>query len=250
MSDDTHDGLPRVLRVLWEEPARPRRGPANALNLDRIVTAAIEIADADGLAALSMARLADRLGCATMSLYRHVANKDELLAFMMSMAPGRPPEIDAAGGWRDGLTRWSIALRKVYLRHPWILEITGVAPVDPGQLAWVEAGLRAFGGTALPPRERLPVLMLLLHYIRGHTQIAAATLRPAGGPGGLPGDYGAILARLVRPDRFPALAEVLQAGTFTAPSPAVSPQEELRADFVQGLDRILDGVAVQLGHAG
>src|SRR6186997_127264 len=75
--------IPRSLQLLWKRTARSRRGPEPALSRERIVAAAIEIADAEGLAALSMARLAERLGCGTMSLYRHVANKDELQVFMM-----------------------------------------------------------------------------------------------------------------------------------------------------------------------
>ena len=66
--------IPRTLQVLWGEGSQARR--TQALSLDRIIDAAIAIADADGLAALSMARLAERLGSAPMSLYRHVSNKD------------------------------------------------------------------------------------------------------------------------------------------------------------------------------
>ena len=68
--------LPRALEILWGDAPSGRR--TRGLSRERIVEAAIELADTDGLAALSMARLAERLGCGTMSLYRHVANKDEL----------------------------------------------------------------------------------------------------------------------------------------------------------------------------
>ena len=66
-------------------------GRHGGLTRERIVAAAIDLADADGLGALSMARLAERLGCGTMSLYRHVANKDELVVFMLSRRPARRP---------------------------------------------------------------------------------------------------------------------------------------------------------------
>src|SRR5437868_3737447 len=94
--------IPRSLKVLWEgDAAAARRGSRQVLSLDRIVAAAIGIADRDGIAALSMARLAHELGSAPMSLYRHVANKDELLIFMQDAAPGPPPLL--ANGWRAGL---------------------------------------------------------------------------------------------------------------------------------------------------
>src|SRR5688572_28933845 len=100
------DDIPRSLRVLWKRADRRRR-PPEALSLERIVRAAVEIADLEGLPALSMAHIARRLGCATMSLYRHVANKEELQVFMTDAAPGRPPVIDDAQDWRRGLERWA-----------------------------------------------------------------------------------------------------------------------------------------------
>ena len=86
---DRDEPLPRALEILWRDAPPSRR--SSGLSRERIVATAVELADSDGLAALSMARLAERLGCGTMSLYRHVANKDELVTFMLSTAPGPPP---------------------------------------------------------------------------------------------------------------------------------------------------------------
>ena len=94
------DEIPRALEVLWREGA-PRRREAG-LTRERIVAAAIDIADADGIAGLSMARLAEQLGCGTMSLYRHVANKDELVVFMLSAASDPPPPANDRD-WRRAL---------------------------------------------------------------------------------------------------------------------------------------------------
>src|SRR5262245_49940367 len=85
----TDEPLPRALEILWRGPLPARR--SRGLSRERIVAAAIELVEAEGLSALSMARLAERLGCGTMSLYRHVANKDELVTFMLSTAPDPPP---------------------------------------------------------------------------------------------------------------------------------------------------------------
>ena len=90
----TDEPLPRVLEILWRDPPPARR--ARGLSREAIVAAAIELVEAEGLGALSMARLAERLGCGTMSLYRHVANKDELVTFMSSTAPEPPPTTDSA----------------------------------------------------------------------------------------------------------------------------------------------------------
>jgi AcrR family transcriptional regulator len=240
-TNDGIDEIPRALRVLWGYEERPPRGPQQALSLERIVEAAIALADTEGLAALSMARLAERLGCGTMSLYRHVANKDELYVFMMDAAPGPPPDI-GAGDWRAGLEQWARALQAVYYRHPWILQVsTGRPPIEPGQLGWLDRGLGALAGTGLTARQRISVAMLVLNYVRGEAQIMAVLMK--GGPGPdfdtmeAQADYGRLLARFVQADRFPALAEIAAAGVFEP-----EPDAGLSADFDFGLARILDGI--------
>jgi AcrR family transcriptional regulator len=239
--------VPRSLQRLWRPPVR-RRGPQPALSLERIVAAAVEIADAEGLPALSMARLAERLGCATMSLYRHVSNKDELHVFMMDTAPGSPPTVAAGTTWRSGLESWARALQAVYYRHPWILQIiAGRPPLEPGQLAWLEAGLRALQGTRLAPSDKLSVILLVLNYVRGEAQIKTGLLQahrrtPRQEREGQAW-YARTLALLVDAERFPALAELIAAGVFgpvggdggAGPDPS----------FEFGLARLLDGVAVR-----
>jgi AcrR family transcriptional regulator len=228
------DQIPRTLQVLWGE--QPRRGPRQALSLDRIVEAGIAIADADGIAALSMARLAERLGSAPMSLYRHVANKDELLTFMMDAAPGDPPPLSP--GWRAGLEAWARALRDVYLAHPWILQVTAdKPPLDPGQLAWLDRGLSALDDTRLDHGDRFEVVMTVLNYVRGEAQIIAVLLTGGPNPMADPGEYGRLIAKFVRPDRFPALAAASDAGIFRAGGDG-----DPDSSFRFGLTRILDGL--------
>src|SRR5690348_17296802 len=97
--------LPRALQLLWQHDAAPRR--SRGLTREAIVAAAVELADADGLAAPSMARLAERLECGTMSLYRHVADKDELVTFMLATAHGPPPSPPVGTDWRGALRNWA-----------------------------------------------------------------------------------------------------------------------------------------------
>jgi AcrR family transcriptional regulator len=226
--------IPRTLQVLWGEPGPARR--AQALSLDRIVAAAIDLADADGITALSMARLAERLGSAPMSLYRHVSNKDELLIFMVDAAPGPPPELPT-GDWRAGLNAWAHALQGVYYAHPWILQITmGRPPIEPGQLGWLDRGLSTLDGTALSARDRFEAVMTILNYVRGEAQITAVLMR---GESVEPVDmrgYGDLIDRFVRPDRFPSLAAAAGAGIFHIP-------DVPERSFDWGLSRILDGIA-------
>jgi AcrR family transcriptional regulator len=228
----TDEPLPRALEILWRDqpPARRTRG----LSRERIVAAAIELVEAEGLGALSMARLAERLGCGTMSLYRHVANKDELLTFMLSTAPDPPPIADDPSDWRGALSDWAAGLWDVYHRHPWVLQTAATGPpLDPGQLAWLDAGLAALGTTGLTERDKLAAVMAVLHYVRGAAalDIEAAVEGP---------DYPAVLRRLLDDDRFPALAAAVAAGVFD------DADNDHLADFRSGLSQLLDGIAAKM----
>ena len=227
------DPLPRALQILWREPDTPTR--ARGLSRKRIVDAAIALADADGLAALSMARLAERLGCGTMSLYRHVAGKEELLTFMLSAAPGPPPLLDSTD-WSVALQDWADGLWRVYHRHPWILQ-SGAAgpPADPGQLAWLDAALAALGDTGLPERDKLAAVTAVLHYVRG-----AAALDIEAGKVAWP-EYPTLLRRLLDDGRYPALAAALADGAFDRAD------DDPQAAFRPGLRQLLDGIAVRIG---
>jgi len=226
--------LPRALEILWRDapPARRTRG----LSRERIVAAAIELVQAEGLGALSMARLAERLGCGTMSLYRHVANKDELLTFMLSTAPDPPPVPEDPSNWRGALTDWAAGLWEVYHRHPWVLQTAATGPpLDPGQLAWLDAGLAALRDTGLAERDKLAAVMAVLHYVRG---AAALSIEAAvEGP-----DYPALLRRLLDGDRFPALSAAVAAGVFDGPD------NDHLAEFRAGLGQLLDGIAAKINE--
>jgi len=198
------------------------------------VETAIELADTEGLGALSMARLAERLGCGTMSLYRHVASKDELVIFMLSTAAGQPGSATDASDWRGVLTDWAEGLWDVYHRHPWILRAASTGPpADPGQLAWLDAGLAALGATGLTERDKLTAVMAVLHFVRG-----AAALSIEAAHVDTP-DYAELLRRVLDPSRFPALANALAEGVFDAAGGHLG-------EFHSGLTQLLDGIAVKV----
>lgn len=233
------DQLPRTLRVLWGLEPKPTRTTGPALSRDRIVSAAIELVDEQGMEALSMARLAERLGCATMSLYRHVSSKDELQAVMFDASLGEPPR-EPVERWRDGLDAWARALLAVYGRHPWMprMEITG-PPLAPGQLSWLDAGLALLRGTALPPIERMSVMLLVSGYVRNEATLAIVGDEARRTEGAR--ETVEQVARLLDPERFPALSEVVESGAFTA-----APFEF--DHFAYGLRLILDSVEARANH--
>jgi hypothetical protein len=170
-----------------------------------------------------------------MSLYRHVANKDELVTFMLSTAPGPPPPPADGADWRGALTDWAGGLWDVYHRHPWILQAASAGlPADPGQLAWLNAGLSALGTTRLSESDKLAAVVAVLHFVRG----AAALAIEAAHVEGL--DYPALLRRVIDAHRFPALAAALDDGVFD------EADDENLVDFRSGLGQLLDGIAVKM----
>jgi AcrR family transcriptional regulator len=161
-------------------PAQPRpaanrpatdRGPGGA---ERIVAAAIKVADTEGLAALSMRRVAAELGAAPMSLYRHVADKDELLLQMMNtvFAQARLPDGTAAGppdGWRARLELAARTMWAGFRRHPWLASAVSMTrpQILPAALPYTEWGLAALDGLGLDLDTMFTAHLTLLNYVRG-----------------------------------------------------------------------------------
>jgi AcrR family transcriptional regulator len=91
-TDPEDADLPRGIALAWGVAANPQRGPKREMSVESIVDAAVELADAEGLGAVSMAAVAARLGYTPMSLYRYVTAKDDLILLMQEEATGLPPE--------------------------------------------------------------------------------------------------------------------------------------------------------------
>ncbi|WP_432056632.1 TetR/AcrR family transcriptional regulator C-terminal domain-containing protein [Streptomyces sp. bgisy022] len=235
-------GLPASLEAAWGLRERPGRGPRPGLSLERIVAAAVEIAAAEGIGAVSMGRVAKALGSSPMSLYRYVTAKDELLILMVDAATGPAPAGPSPDtGWRPALARWARDHRAVLLAHPWMLRVPiSGPPVTPNVLSWMERGLAALGGTALPPADRLSVLLLVTGFVRNEATLATDLREHVrDGTTGLPGGdltgYGTLLRSLVDARSHPHLREVVDAGVF-------EDDDNPDYDFEFGLERLLDGV--------
>jgi AcrR family transcriptional regulator len=233
--------VPDSVAAAWGVRERPHKGPKPALSLARIVDAAMRVADAEGLDAVSMGRVAAELGAAPMSLYRHVSSKEELLRLMVDATWGDSPGPPAPGeSWRDGLSRWAWAMRAAIRRHPWVVRIpiSGL-PILPREIAWFEDALACMTGTGLTEARKASVAMLLAGYVRNLATTEAdieAAIRASGlAPDEWMASYPRMLRQLADPRRYPALTAFIEAGVFDA---ADEPDDE----FVFGLDRILDGI--------
>jgi AcrR family transcriptional regulator len=244
--DTAGAGLPGSVAAAWGVRERPHKGPKPALSLARIVDAAVRVADAEGLDAVSMGRVAAELGAAPMSLYRHLSAKEELLELMVDAAWGDPPAAPAAGEeWRAGLARWAWAMHVAARRHPWVVRIAlNSLPIMPHQVAWFENALACMGGTGLTESRKGSVILLLAGYVRNiaatEADIGAAVLASGLDMSAWMAAYAGILRQLADPQRFPALRAFIAAGVFDA---ADDPDDE----FAFGLDRILDGIATLIG---
>ena len=181
MDDQSPTGLPASIEA-WGVRTRPNKGPRPALSLERIVAAAVRVATTDGLQAVSMGRVAADLGVSTMSLYRYVAAKDELLALMADLSFEAPPAARRPEEtWRDGLSRWAWSELGVYRRNPWVLRIPiSGPPVTPNAMAWLERGLDCLGDTGLPEGEKLSVMLLLTGFVRSQATLPGRRRRRPG----------------------------------------------------------------------
>ena len=171
----------RSLALMWDFDEKPTRGPKPMLTLDQIVTAAIDIADAEGLEALSMRRVAEALGVGTMSLYRYVPGKAELLDLMLDAISG--PTVDHLGDdWRTALESLGRGLWELYLRHPWLPFVDQTRPLlGPNSLDGFEVALRGLTDSGLTHQQRVNAISLIEAFVssaaRQHNNAVAAEQR-------------------------------------------------------------------------
>ncbi|GAA3393035.1 TetR/AcrR family transcriptional regulator [Cryptosporangium minutisporangium] len=249
-------GLPPVVARMWGRDTGSRHGPRPSQDLGSIVDAAIRIADRDGLDGVTMSSVAGAVGMATMSLYRYVGSKDELLILMADAAVPEPPPLDGRD-WRAYLTDWTRTTRDFLLSRPWLLALGQTTPpAGPRTLRWLDRALGALAGTGLDYGQRLNVATTLTSYASRLAAMAHALNQPdgtastagtagtdgsagsdGGDPVGGPAGYGAMLAQLLDPDVYPALAAAVRENAFGGSAEWVED-----ADFTFGLGLLLDGI--------
>ena len=159
--------LPASIELAWGLRDRPAKGPKRALTLERIVNAGIAVATAEGLGAVSMARVAGEVGSSTMALYRYLPSKDDLLELMVDTGLGRPPAVFKNVRWRRGLRLWAEGIRDAYRANPWALNVPiSSPPLGPNNLQWLEAALSCLRSTALTEQQKVSVVLLVSGFVR------------------------------------------------------------------------------------
>jgi AcrR family transcriptional regulator len=236
-----------------EDARRGQRHPprrASALSRDEIVRTAIKVADAEGAEAVNMRRIARELGSGTMSLYWHVASKDELLDMMIDAIVGEAQAPEPSGDWRADLRAGACTTRDALHRHQWAVNFMSTRPpAGPKMLRNLERSLGALDGLGLDKATALTTLMAVATYVLG------AVLREQQEANGerymaelfedVPeAEKQAVIREFVQrirtSGRFPQMVAMLDEGV----DPDAAETRDERFEF--GLDCLLDGIAARL----
>ena len=160
--------LARSMQLLWGVERPGERGPRRTLTVEEITSAAIALADVEGLGGVSMRPLAQCLGIGTMSLYRYLPGRAELIDLMVDRVCGETQPADRVrGGWRRRVEHVAWENLRLYERHPWLLEVfPGQPPLGPGIIGKYEQELRSLDGIGLGDVEMDLALTLVVEYAR------------------------------------------------------------------------------------
>lgn len=248
--DITEGGLPRAVAAAWGLLQTPQRGPARGLDHQRIAEAGVAIADRDGLPAVTMASVARELGFTTMSLYRYVGSKDELLRLMQNEAVQIPAGVELPAAWPEGIRAWAEMIRHSYRDRPWLLDLPRdqTAVLMPNTMRAAELGLATMAGLDLEEGEKIGVILL----ISQHAMSLVELERSLAVEGGLSLTPEALeqLGTVITAERFPHLASLISSGGFAGEAGTTADQAtgdpadpaDVEMEYTLGLDLITAGI--------
>lgn len=239
----------RTLALLWRHTIgdpQGSRGRKPRLSVDDVVSAAIAAADEEGLDALSIRRVADRLGVGTMSIYTYIESKSQLVELMLDQVVGELPRPEPTGSWRERLTRAAHDELEGYLRHPWMLQVDASRPpLGPGTSDWYEYALAPLDGIGLTDLEMDAAYATLAALVAStaRNSVAADRARSASGQSdeewwqaNLP-----LLEQVMTDNRWPIGGRVGESVGV-----AYNSMTDPLASFEFGLTAVLDGIESRL----
>jgi AcrR family transcriptional regulator len=231
MEEDKPVDPDRSVELLWDRPGDETR---EGLSLDRILGAAVAVADAEGLRHLTMRKVADRLGFTTMSLYRHVPSRDHLVDLMREAVMEAAPEPDADGGWRTQMEAIARHGWAGYRRHPWLAEVRGTNRIPgPRSVAHYERMLGVLAPTALRPSEVVAAVGLVGRFVDSEALALVEAAEAEQASGMSHAEWWSARDSLYdRLESYPTLTALWEAGGFDDPVDT----------FEFGLARVLDGI--------
>lgn len=264
MAESTETGLPRAVMIAWGMEEAPQRGPSRGLSHERIVAAAIEKADAEGLGAVTMQAVAKALGFTTMSLYRYVSSKDELLLLMQDAAFALPPKARLPEGWRAALPAWAELVREAYRAHPWALALPRgqSSVIMPNSMRAADLGMAALADLDLDVESKVGVILVVSQLAASMVELEGS-LAEEGVVATTPEGTG-LLAEVITTERFPHIAGLFATNYWPGAGGASGSGEkgvpdvvpvvdggtlEVDGEFGLGMSLILDGLEARAAGA-
>lgn len=229
----------RVVQLLWD-PAlfAPARGPKPKTNLTEVIQAGITIADAEGLAALSMRKVAADLGVGVMSLYTYVPGREELIEVMIDLVYADHALPDPAAGWRTRIDSWARESWRIYGAHPWLFDFNSARlPIGPHVLDAEESLYAALAAAGFAGGQIVALANQVRWQLLGAARSLIGDLAEERHTGVSTEAYwdsrASFWVTYFDYARFPTMAAIHEAGGFEDPS---------WWSFEQTLDRLLDGI--------
>ncbi|NMO13263.1 TetR/AcrR family transcriptional regulator [Pyxidicoccus fallax] len=235
----------KSLQLLWGRTEAPRRGPKAKAGVADLVSAAVAIADAEGLDAVSTRRVADAVGISPMSFYTHIPGKAELLDLMMDAVAGevlKDRPVFKPAQWRANLSRVATDYRDFYLAHPWVIQLaTHRTVLGPNTFRSADVALSAVEGLGLTDLEMDRVLNLVLDYVHGAVRNAAREKRVKELTGMTDAEWWSRVEPFLETVDFSPYPVLSRVGKTTGETYGAHDPE---GAFAFGLARVLDGLSV------
>lgn len=235
---------PPTPSVIWMRPSRGSRGPQPSRDRDAIARTAIAIADREGIAAVSMRRIAAEIGSGTSSLYRYFARKDDLLNLMVDgvLAADLPA---SSGDWRTDLLAFAEGMRLVFVEHPWLATaLAGRPTLGPNRLRSLEHVLDMLQRAGLEPAASFVLIDTLTSYVRGFVASTIADAAMIAETGltaeAWQAEQAAYIEAVSMSGAYPLSTELFRQ---LGEGGAAAAQDQ---GFTDGLGILLDGIAVRL----
>lgn len=222
--------LPRPVAIAWGLQETPQRGPARGLTHKEIVAAAIKIADEHGLAAVTMQSVAKSLGFTTMSLYRYVRSKDDLLRLMQDAVLQVPRAEELPQTWPEGLYAWARLLRQAYRDSPWVLEITRdqTSVLMPNSMRAADLGLSVMDQLHLTEDQKITAIMLLSQQVASMVSLERSLAEE--GNVVVTSKGMAAISTVLTQEEFPRLASLIAADGYVTAGENIESAEQRSSD--------------------
>ncbi|WP_371527579.1 TetR/AcrR family transcriptional regulator [Streptomyces sp. NBC_01283] len=244
MAGQKKDGKAVPDKSLWERLDKPAAAPRASLSLERIGAVAVRVADAEGLAAVTMRRLATELGVAPMAAYRHVSGKDDLWALMAERVAAEHRIPDELTEWREVLHAFALLTREMMLRHPWVGQLpTALFVLTPGRMAIAERQLAALDGLGLDEDSMMAAFRTVSAYAHGAASSETALREWTRSEGWSSGDE-------TRMGLAPQMTYLMGTGrypTYRRYGLRSRRKDDATWMFETGLECVLDGIAARFG---